>query len=142
MCPAELGVSPAELACALGQPNVSDLSLLHQLLQTLHGLFDRGAGVHAVLIEEVYVIRCPQPLEGVRQLGPDQIRFAGECQTRGGWDDAELSCDDEVVSPMDLDGFAQELFIRSVRLTVYAKRLVATPCQRSLNRVPAPWRLF
>ena len=63
------GVSPAELGrCALGQPNVSDLSLLHQLLQTLHGLFDGSAGVHAVLVVEVYVI-CAQPLEGVPPIG-------------------------------------------------------------------------
>ncbi|KAL5479902.1 hypothetical protein EMCRGX_G023502 [Ephydatia muelleri] len=76
------------------EPNVSDLSLLHQLLQTLHGLFDGSAGVHAVLVVEVYVI-CAQPLEGIRQLGPDQLRFTGRCGCKG---DAKLGSDDEFVS--------------------------------------------
>ena len=56
------------LTVVVGQAGVEGLAAAHRLRQSTHGLFQRGVGVHPVVVEDVYVLEA-HPLQALVEAG-------------------------------------------------------------------------
>jgi hypothetical protein len=96
----------------LGQADVQDLSLGHQLGQGAHGVLDRRVRVDPVLVVEVDAIGT-EPLQGAFDRGPDVRRAAVEHPraTAGVRNEAELRREHNIVATPP-ERATDEFFVR------------------------------
>ena len=62
-------------AVVVGQARVDGLAALHGGRQRAHGLFQRGVGIHAVVVVDVHIVQ-PQPLQALVQAGQQILAAA------------------------------------------------------------------
>ena len=100
------------LGARLGQPEVADLALLHELGHRADGLLDRRVGVDAVLVVEVDVVDAEAPQRSLGRLahvlGPAADAAGG--RVVGVADDAELGRQHDLVAAAG-DRAADELLV-------------------------------
>ena len=70
------------LTVVVGQAGIKRLAAAHRLRQSTHGLFQRGVGVHAVVVENIHIVQ-PHALQAPVQAG-QQILAAAEIPVRAG----------------------------------------------------------
>src|SRR5947207_2270418 len=112
VCNAAIGGAADGLGSGLGQSDVQDLSLCHQLAQGADGVLDGGVRVDPMLVIEVDAVGT-QPLQGALDSGPDVRRAAveGSGATAGVRDEAELRRHHDTVAP-PLQSAADEFLVR------------------------------
>ena len=94
----------------LREPDVADLAVGDEVGEGADGVFDRGAGVDAVLVVEVDVV-SPQTPERAFDSGADVRWAAVEVPgVAGVRDEAELGCEHDLVAAV-LDGPADQLLV-------------------------------
>ena len=107
------GVGAADrFGSGLGQADVQDLSLGHQLGQGADGVLDGSVRVYPVLVVEIDAVGT-QPPQGALDRGPD-VRWAAverSGASAGVRDEAELRRHHDIVAA-SLEGAADELLVR------------------------------
>jgi hypothetical protein len=104
-------VRPADRPHAgLGEPEVPNLALLDQVLDSARHVLDRDVRVHPVLVEQVEAVG-PEPLQRLLDGAPVRVGPAVEAAgLPGGELEAELRRDDDLVADR-FERFADELLV-------------------------------